>query len=83
MGRKKHKRRNRDEPKASTNTMPAVKMPVWNSGVTIALLIVVGLSLALNFTGINYGQPGGHSWHPDAIAGAKFIFYLSYIFKKL
>ena len=82
MGRKKHRRRNRDEPKASANSLPAVKMPVWNSGVTIALLIVVGLSLALNFTGINYGQPGGHSWHPDSIAGSKTIYHMPNLFKQ-
>jgi len=48
---------------------------------TIALLIVVGMSLALNLTGINWGQPSGYSWNPDSVAGARTVQQLQNIYK--
>ncbi|MBW8000699.1 MAG: hypothetical protein FVQ80_01585 [Planctomycetes bacterium] len=49
------------------------EMPKWSGGVTAALLFVIGLSLSLNLTGVNWGQPGGYAWHADSIAGLRTV----------
>ena len=63
-------------------SLPVVELPRWKAGTVIALLVVVGLGLALNFTGINWGQPGGNPWQPDSIAGAKTVHHIPNLFSQ-
>lgn len=62
-------------------SLPAAELPTWKMSTTIALLIVAGMSLALNLTGINWGQPAGYSWNPDSVAGARTVRQLQNIYK--
>lgn len=62
------------------NDLSVKALPKWSSGVTAALLFVVGLSLSLNLTAVNWGQPGGHSWHADSIAGVRTVNEMGHLF---
>ena len=84
MSRQKHKRHKtlgkRKIPPAP-EILPALECRSWKRNTTIALLVVVALSLALNLTGINWGQPSGYSWNPDSVAGARTVRQLQNIYK--
>ncbi len=67
--------------KTEVSALPASPVQAWGRGTVIALLVLVGVSAAFNFTAINWGQPSGYSWNPDSVAGARTVGQLQYIFK--
>jgi len=69
QGRKSH---NSSEVRNSAQAWPKLNLPGWDADTTIALLVVARLTLAVNFTGLNRGQSGGHSWEPHSIAGSNW-----------
>ena len=84
MSRQKHKRHKTHSKRKLPpvpEILPAVELPTWKRNTTIALLVVVALSLALNLTGINWGQPSGYSWNPDSVAGMRTVHQLQFVFK--
>jgi len=79
MSKQKH---NSKGTRVSAERLPALGLRSWSAGTIVALLIVTGSSLALNFTGLNWGQPGGHPWTPDSIAGTSIVQHMPNLFGK-
>lgn len=80
---KKRRRKNQScEIHKTPENSPAPSLPKWSKGSIIALLVVVGVSLALNCTGLNWGQPGGYTWQADSIAGLRTVSQMPNLFEQ-
>ena len=53
-----------------------LRMPGW-----IAVLILIGVTLALNLTAINWGLPQWSPWNSDSIAGGKTVRMIPRLYK--
>ena len=70
MSRQGCKSHNSSEIRNFVQAWPKLNLPGWDADTAIALLIVARSTLAVNFTGLNRGQSGGHSWEPHSIVGS-------------
>jgi len=64
-----------DRPIESLRNSP-LQMPGW-----IAVLILIGVTLALNLTAIDWGLPQWSPWNSDSIAGGKTVRMLPRLYK--
>ncbi len=80
MSRRRHKKYGEKKTRVSNKRIQGPVFPRWNKGVKIALLGIVLCSIVLNITGINWGQPSGHPWHSDSIAGLRTVQHMPNLF---